>query len=292
MPAKEKAPTPGVRRRRVFTQKYELTDDEIQLLVEQAQQNDTVALSELFKIFGNFLDKYIILLYDGRFSYQDYDIRRFLALFVKDPTVRYPLIRNRLKPHQIKHVNDIFRGIHFMVKRYASQEDVEQTVHLTFLQCVMIYKRKDDVPFSSYIYSYFFYVLKKSVESHLIDQLGRKTFPLIVGDAANELDSDSGKQKSPGMMLDEQQTASSPEDIFNWSDIDNEWIAGHTARFPFDTLTVQERQLIKWKWIDKLKASNIAERLTEHPNTVREQFNIIKFKLRNAVDAFEKDFGD
>ena len=75
------------------------------------------------------------------------------------------------------------RGIYYMAKRYGTEEDIRQTVDLTFLQCVARYQRKDSekgpIPFSAFLYSYFFYLLKKNVDVFLIDQLGRKTFPLI-----------------------------------------------------------------------------------------------------------------
>ena len=49
---------------------------------------------------------------------------------------------------------------------------------------LMNYKRTESkaggyVPFSGYIYSYFYFILSKHVKTFLIDQLGRKTFPLI-----------------------------------------------------------------------------------------------------------------
>ena len=69
-----------------------------------------------------------------------------------------------------------------MAKRYGDEEDIRQTVDMTFFQCIARYQRKDSekgpIPFSGFLYSYFFYLLKKNVDTFLIDQLGRKTFPL------------------------------------------------------------------------------------------------------------------
>ena len=41
---------------------------------------------------------------------------------------------------------------------------------------------------AGFLYSYFFYLLKKNVDIFLIDQLGRKTFPLIDDDADTDPD--------------------------------------------------------------------------------------------------------
>ena len=74
-----------------------------------------------------------------------------------------------------------------MAKRYGDEEDVRQTVDMTFFQCITRYQRKDSekgpIPFSGFLYSYFFYLLKKNVDTLLIDQLGRKTFPLLDDEA-------------------------------------------------------------------------------------------------------------
>jgi hypothetical protein len=42
----------------------------------------------------------------GKYSYSDYDIRRFISLFVKDTFVRYALMKNKLNQAGYKHVNE------------------------------------------------------------------------------------------------------------------------------------------------------------------------------------------
>jgi hypothetical protein len=70
-----------------------------------------------------------------------------------------------------------------MTKRYCTEEEVKHTVEVTFFQCIKRYEKKDSekgpIPFSAFLYSYFFYLLKKNVDTFLIDQLGRKSFPLM-----------------------------------------------------------------------------------------------------------------
>ena len=57
-------------------------------------------------------------------------------------------------------------GILYMVKRYCSEEDIQQTVRLTFFQCIKRYEKKEaekgPIPFSAFLYSYFLYLLKYS----------------------------------------------------------------------------------------------------------------------------------
>lgn len=261
---------------------YDLTEDEMQALINRAKKDDTTAQAELLEIFSNFLAKYTAMLYHARFSLKDYDIRRFVALFVKDPGVRMYLLKNKLNPGGYKHVLEVMRGIQYMAQRYGTEEDIDQTVKMTFLQCVERYERAESkaggyVPFSGYLYSYYFYLLKKNVDVFLIDQLGRKTFPLIADD--DPMDGDD--EKPAGFTAPPEPGV---EDQLHAEKIDEYWVAGDTAHPPYDKLTIQERQLLKWRFADGERSSDIANRITEHPNTVREHFNRIRVKLRAAME--------
>lgn len=167
-----------------------------------------------------------------------------------------------------------------MVKRYCTEEDVQQTIRLTFFQCINRYERRDSekgpIPFSAFLYSYFLYLLKKNVDTFLIDQLGRKSFPLVTQD---DIPSDSSEEElsKNGAFVDTKEYAT--VDILFSTDVDELWVLGMDINPPFDRLTVQERQLIKWRYIDKKRSSEIALKITEHPNTVREHLSKLKDKL-------------
>lgn len=168
-----------------------------------------------------------------------------------------------------------------MAKRYGDEEDVRQTVNMTFFQCITRYQRKDSekgpIPFSGFLYSYFFYLLKKNVDTFLIDQLGRKTFPLIADEPTNENEEEieSGFKAPP--------VEYSLEDMLGTQDINELWVLGHDCHPPYDKLTIQERQLLKWRYVDNKKSSEIALIVTEHPNTVREHLSKVKVKVKDAI---------
>ena len=52
---------------------------------------------------------------------------------------------------------------------------------------------------------------------------------------------------------------------------------------PFDRLSVQERQLLKWRYIDNERSSEISLKVNEHPNTVREHLSKIRNKIRDII---------
>jgi hypothetical protein len=175
-------------------------------------------------------------------------------------------------------------GINYMTKRYCSEEDVRQTVNMTFFQCIHRYERKDSekgpIPFSAFLYSYFFYLLKKNVDTFLIDQLGRKSFPLYNDN--DSMEDENGTQMQ-GVNVDQIEYAI--QDLIFADNVDEFWILGENTQPPFCYLSVQERQLIKWKYIDNKKSSEIALKITEHPNTVREHLAKIKDKLYNILKS-------
>ena len=252
---------------------YSLSEEEIQTIIARAKLGSSADQIQLLEIFSNFLSKYVACLYNGKYSIGDYDIRRFVALFVKDPNTRKYLVRNKLNQAGVKHVAEVMRGITYMVNRYGDREDVEQTVHLSFFECVSTYTRKPPIPFSAFLYSYFFYILKKKVDLLLIDQLGRKTFPLISDDDYGDED---GENQTPGFTAPPTPAA---DEFILTEEIDENWVFGDTATGAFTTLTIQERQLIKWRYVDNERSSDIAKRITEHQNTVREHFHRIREKI-------------
>lgn len=258
---------------------YTLTEDEMQALISEAQRGSSSAQMQLLEVFGNFLSKYTTLLYHGKYNLGDYDIRRFISMYVKDPSIRFYLLRNKLSAAGAKHVHDVIRPIQTMAQRYGDEEDVEQTVRLAFFECIAVYERKGEIPFSGFLYSYYFYKLKKQVDALLIDQLGRKSFPLIADDDYGEGDDD---ERQPGFTAP---PTAGADELIMAEEIDEYWVAGDRATGPFANLSVQDRQLLRWRYVDGERSSDIAHRITEHPNTVREHFNRIRARVREYLEA-------
>lgn len=256
---------------------YSLSEDEMQAVVRKAQAGDSAAQLYLLEVFQNFLAKYVTLLYHGRYDTSNYDLAKFIGLFIRDNPTRWALEKNKLSPVHKKIVTEAVRGLQFMVKRYGDETDVEQTVNICFLKCVSIYKKKDDIPFSGYIYGYFLFALKKHVEEFLISPLGRKTYSLISDDEVFDENSDErpeGYRAPPTLAADE---------LIHGDEIDELWVAGDTAHGPFAALTVQERQLLKWKYVNRERSSDIAARVMEHPNTTRDNMKKIRKKLLDEI---------
>lgn len=262
-------------------QYYNLEEIEMQELIAKAKTGDSKSQEELLKVFHNFLTKYVALLYYGRYSISDYDVRRFIGLFIKDQYTRFALMKNKINKKAFKEVNEVMGGIQYMAKRYGDEEDIRQTVNMTFFQCIKRYERRDSakgpIPFSGFLYSYFFYLLKKNVDTFLIDQLGRKTFPLLPDDSYD----DDESERKVGFKADPVEYTF--EQMMSTDELDEMWVLGKKVIAPFDKLTVQERQLIKWRYVDGKKSSEISQKINEHPNTVREHLSKIRQKLEDII---------
>jgi hypothetical protein len=259
---------------------YAIPEDDLQEIVLRAQNNDSLAQAELLKVFNNFITKYVSLLYRSKYDLHDYDLRKFISLFITDRSVIIRLRRNQINHATFKSANETMRGINYMIRRYAEEIDVRQTVQMTFLQCVMRYKRKGAIPFSGFIYSYFCFLLKKNVDGFLIYQLGRKSFPLYTDDNVSSSYFDPESDQASIYVA---QMSPSVEDLIGTEEMDEYWVIGETALFPFEKLTIQQRQLLKWKYVDGLKASQIALKTTEHPNTCRAQLQEIRNEIREIM---------
>ncbi len=258
-------------------QYYTLQEEEIQALISKAKTGSDKYQAEILNVFDNFLKKYVSLIFLGKYNLNDYDIRRFVSLFIKDPSLRFRVMKNQMNGSTARGVQEVMSGIQYMVKRYCSEEDVRQTVDMTFFQCIQRYERKGPIPFSGFLYSYFFYLLKKNVDVFLIDQLGRKTFMLLGDD--EELDDDNkgviGFKADPVLI--------SMEQMLSVDEINSYWVLGQNVMPPFDQLSIQERQLLKWKYVDGKKSSEISDKINEHPNTVREHIVKIRGKIRDYI---------
>jgi hypothetical protein len=266
-------------------QYYTLEEEDMQELIAKAKSGSGKHQQEILNVFDNFLKKYVSLIYLGKYNLNDYDIRRFVSLFIKDPSLRFRVMKNKMNSSTARGVQEVMNGIQYMVKRYCTEEDVRQTIDMTFFQCIQRYERKGPIPFSGFLYSYFFYLLKKNVDLFLIDQLGRKTFMLLGDD--EELDDENtgviGFKADPVTF--------SMEQMLSVDEINSYWVLGQNVMPPFDILSIQERQLLKWKYVDGKKSSEISDKINEHPNTVREHIVKIRSKIReyikeNAIEEY------
>src|SRR4028119_614767 len=104
-----------------FKEKFALTEDEIQDLIARAKVGDRQAQEKLFEVFSNYLSKYVLLLFHGKYNLKDSpDTRNFVALYVGDSQVRWPLLKNKLNSDGYRKVNEVISGLQYIIQRYGT----------------------------------------------------------------------------------------------------------------------------------------------------------------------------
>lgn len=268
------------KRKKVAKGYYDVPEEEIQRIISAAQGGSTKDQEFLFLVFSNFLEKYVKMLSTGFYDLRDYDVKQFVYLFIGDKALRFKIRNEQLNFKAYKEVSNVIKGIVYMVKRYNDEGDVRQTVQLTFLQCVLHYKRRGEIPFSGYLYRYFFYSLKKNVDALLIDQNGLNSFPLITDDSVGS----SFESPDPTAIFESAvPTSPTVEDMMTIENIDEYWVLGETCSYPFNQLSSHERQLLKWRFVDGLRPNKIAEKTSDHPNTCRQHIKVIIERVKKLV---------
>ncbi len=269
------------KRKKVGRKYYSIPEDELQKMIARAQSGNQRDQEELLKVFSNFLEKYVKLLSAGRYDLRDYDTKQFIYLYIGDAKLKASLRPDRVSLKTYKAVDHIIQGIKFMVCRYNNEDDVRQTINMTFLKVVSIYKYMPPVPFSGYLYRNFFYRLKKVVDELLIDENGLHSFPLVTDDSVG-----SSFESPDPSSIHETAVSFAPEmeDLLSIIGIDEYWVLGESASYPFNLLTVHERQLLKWRYVDGLRPNKIAEKTSDHPNTCRQHIKAITNKLKDLLE--------
>lgn len=271
------------KRKKVSKGYYDIPEDEIQEIIIRAQSGEYKSQEYLLKVFSNFLEKYVNLLNKGHYDLRDYDIKCFVNLYVPSKDLRFKISKGRLDFKTYSEVTKTMQRIHNMVKRYNTEEDIRQTVNMTFTQCVSRYKRIGKIPFSGYLYRYFFFLLKRNVGLFLIGQLDLKSYPLITDDSVTS----SISQDDAGVIHEAvAPTAPQLEDMLTIDDIDENWVRGIGVSFPFNTLDIHERQLLKWRYVDGLRPNKISEKTSDHPNTCRQHIKVIVRKIDSLMEEY------
>jgi DNA-directed RNA polymerase specialized sigma24 family protein len=263
---------------------YNLTNDEMYKLVMEFQAGNESAGIKMMEVFENFLANFIKLLFYGVYDRNNYELRRFIGFYVPEGYLRFKLLKNQMNSSEMKQINDVIRGISGMVQRNCEIEDVQQAINLSFLQCLRVYKPRESsqggsVPIPNYISNYSLYLFKKATDTYLINQLGRHTFPLMDEKDSNEK-TDYAEPVQQGMAPP---VGPGLEEFLDREEFDERWVSGESAKGIFALLTPSERQILKWRYIDGEKASEIANRILEHSNTSRERLAAIKQKLKDAM---------
>lgn len=237
-------------------------------LVLKAQEGNSQAMDKLLFDYGYrqdapweaYLGKYLDLLLYGKISLKDKDTRRFLQLYIKEPTKRN-LLKNRYQNYLgIMAGQDVANYLQSK-SQIMDTEDLKQELVLSFVQSIQRFEPiKKDITFSGYLYnSYRFRVYEI----------------LRVNVFKNEVLIHPDKKREEEDFHDPRQDIEPQEwwfDRFYAAEIDRDdlgifWLNGRCGEL-FKPLTTFERMLIRDVYFLGKTDGEFAEEYGYHINTV------------------------
>ena len=225
---------------------------EIADLVARSNAGDSGATSELLEKFEVYLKRWETLLIYRRFSLEATDIREFFCLYIRNRNVTRMLRSMNLNRQVMGEVWRISGELHYLVTTMMEREDVWQLIISVFLHCLRRYrpmeKEGKTIPFFRYLYYRFRLELKS--------ELTKLTMDPVFSYGFYELNQEGGQ----GETQKPTREYSYDQNFFEFqNDIQEGWVSGTDATFPFDRLDPHERQVIKWHYRDGLRRKDIAE---------------------------------
>lgn len=246
-----------------FSEEEEIELAQLDELVFEYQRTKSPLLAEaILKKFAPIINKYYGLLAFGSPSY-DRDIECFIFLITRDRGLRIGIAnRNYVsQKHNKQYIEKSIFYIYSMAKQAMEPEDLLAELNKLMLECANKYKWdiNKKVHFTGFIANYYRYLVKQ-----LFDRITKDVMHKYPLDFYNKLE-----------------TTEAPSNVNK--EIDWDWIMGKWGDDIFECLTPKEREIIKYKYYDKLNYTAISKKIFEHPNKVKKIIKEAINKLRSKL---------
>lgn len=227
------------------------------MVLKYKATKDSRTGEKVLDIFSPFLNKYFRLLREGMFHKNDYDAKRFLALFKNEEAA--PL----KGPASIIY----YRNTAQYLMRFTlafSDEELLQQLKLLFLEALNRWEKRTkpkETYFTGFIYNYYRFKVKNWLSKFSKEKLNR-----------------------PEELANYDVDLYGTEEVWG-PEIDLNWVKGKSCGDIFKDLTKEERMIIRMSFIERLTDVEISKRLSIHRN------NIHKYKKEaiRKIDTALKD---
>lgn len=215
--------------------------------------------------YEQFLNKYYQLLAKQVIDYHNYDIRCFIACYIKEEeTIKDLRASGHYKKQTMESAQLVVQQLHSKIRSYQSKEIYHELV-IPFLQIASIYQ-PIGVGFEKYAYKTYKYHLKRHLDEIKWDVLDSRNLLYL-----DEKDEEHWEEEIE--VIDALSYQERPMSDLLAPD----WIHGDLAEAPFDQLSSHERfVLVRYYdegWTDK----EIARKLPYHPKSIhRMRARIVK----------------
>ena len=221
---------------------------------EDKKKSDQAA-EELLERFIPLFRKYITLICAGKIDFGDPEMRRFVGLFINDPTLKRALNRRNAAD---KHLHNIHSRFNFIVETYGKQGEDEILVDLQMLLLVLAKRYKQmGRNFCAYTYNAFCYEVSRHIAKFTRDP---SNIPY------RKVEYEDYMQSCEDEEIEECFEDKIYEDSLGIPDLT--WINGETCSDTFMNLTNLERKLIIKYYLEDYNDRQISELYSMHTSTV------------------------
>lgn len=292
-------------------------DKEIAELIEQAHDGSAYAKEMLFEKFEWFLLKYKNFFKSEadaiRITRQYPDVAAFLGLFMSKKShkaVRSSQWSGTLESAAMRKINELVE----LAREIGDEGDMDGIIDLTFMELIDRYdpkgkvkkelkkqgldysamsKRKQkeaeekipEVGFEGYLINVFKWRLYKNINSET-----RGVIPGIGWCKSSDLCMTGGDTRELKGVIDSFERNFNSEyfdmldDLLKEQEIGYDWVSGDSCSYPFDQLTVQERWILKSRFVDNLSYREMSESIGCTNTVMHRRFNEIKSKIKETLD--------
>lgn len=262
------------------------TYEEIDALVKRYQNGDQIAGEELVEAFSGYLTKYLLLIKHGTVEPYNKNIRKFIALFVKNPSDRQLVLRIYSKKN--KRMLSVLYSTAAMIAsefRNHEEEDIWAKLVAEFLVMAKRYKNNRGCFFHTYISKAYPYRIYKRLTKLINDPMN---FSYLVGDCLDldEFEGVSGHQDIY-TVTSNKPIVINDEDI---EELDENWISGYTCSDIFSDLSPLERRVIMLYYYSGYRDPEISDMLGFSASKIAKIRANARKKLmkRRVADACKK----
>lgn len=232
-------------------------------LVLRYQNGDEKAGEELISLFYPYLLKYFKLLTEGTLDLSDKDSRKFICLFIDDAEVRKKLKRV-YQPAEVRHQAYLTATMLSKNCKGINPDDLMQELTFILLRIAKRYKKKKKrVNFCGYLYNAFRYELFRTISKIIANPLVLFSESNISYYDESYINTKDNIENNPLIYINE------PVMLID-EELGNSWIRGLTAGEGFEQLTPLQRLILKLRYQEGMKDTEIAERTGYHRNTIRQ----------------------
>ena len=239
--------------------KYKINSyEDTERAVMEYQNNIPNASDKLVELFMPYLTKFSRIIIEGRVDLESISTRTFIGMFLKSPSRKYI----NMPKKSFTSVVYITDAVRYMKEKFAQRYEREEINNILVVCLLTIAKRYKQIDinkpmFHTYLIRSFPYDLYNLLIKSISDTTDRVEDPLIY-DRVYDNYLETSKYDEYNLSTYNPNLNKLRKNYTNECIIDDDWVLGINVDI-FDFCSVFERQLLKYKYIDKINDDDLVD---------------------------------